>query len=394
MSFQSCVESIIYKICFAVSSWKSHASTISNISSSVATPPPMVNQPKASTPQQNNTFDWISPISSAQSSPSSSLRTNVDREVDFAMNKSNCILPNSGLTPSPSVLLPDIFVTTVSNDTDLCDEVLSFLMEEDVTRPLSPTESTPPTQHSSPYRLTELTNLTPVVETISTPDPFILPPRPEVQEYVNSLRNDNNTIQSTNPLSQTCKRSCEIECITLDESPPKRTNHKRLTPNDMPVWGNIELPPKKTAKIKKLQTRRIPRVKKSCATVEVTCSNESVAASVTPTPEEDKKSRKKPLVTEPQVSQVALNMDANGTPVFVIQPAIPSPAPKPSSTKKPSATRSGRPTKTAAAPVPDPIKKPVVKKRSNKEDPFCIEKLVEKFIRAANNRKLPDPKAP
>ena len=328
-----------------------------------------------------------------------------DREVEFVMKKSNYLPPNSGLTPSPSPLFSDILDTAdslASNDTDAYIESFSFLMEDDVTRPISPNMSTPPTQDNSPYRLTELSNFRPVVETISTLEPLMLPARSEIQEYPKPLPNadDNNTIQSTTSLQQPCKRAFDIGCVSLDKSPLKRTKPNRATPNAMPVRGNIELPLGKTpvAQVKKPQARRVSRVMKSRATVEPTCSDESAAASLAPNPGEDNKSRKKPLVTKPQVSQVALNMNAEGTPVFVIHPATPSPAPKPSTTKKlstSSATRSSRPKKTAVSLDPQPTqKKPAVKTYSRKNDRFCIQSLVDKFIQAANNKKLPDPKTP
>ena len=78
-------------------------------------------------PKQNNVFDWITPISSSQSSPASSVFSVNDREVEMVMDKSACPTPNSGLTPSPSPTLSDILEAVGSQPPDNNDSYIDSL---------------------------------------------------------------------------------------------------------------------------------------------------------------------------------------------------------------------------------------------------------------------------
>ncbi|KZS02435.1 Uncharacterized protein APZ42_000525, partial [Daphnia magna] len=102
-----------------------------------------------------------------------------------------------------------------------------------------------------------------------------------------------------------------------------------------------------------------------------------------------------PLVPQ---SAIAVELNEEGNHVFTIHPVTRAPrvTPKPRSpakTVKATASavrpsRTSKPFKAATAKPDEP------KRSSKKEDSFCVQSLVEKFIEAAKNKNFANPKNP
>ncbi|EFX75423.1 hypothetical protein DAPPUDRAFT_306807 [Daphnia pulex] len=351
----------------SVSSWASHGSTISSLSSNVATPPPSISskpftwpssqysvyQPKAMAPKQNNVFDWITPISSSQSSPASSVFSINDREVEMVMDKSACPTPNSGLTPSPSPTLSDILEAVGSqqpsdNNDSYIESLCSFF--DEVSEAPTPTINSPANNETT-YTVTELVD----VQSATVTDLL----SQQLQEAATPIRQSTKRVNEGSDLDESNSQS-------VDSTSPS-----------VAALKNIELPKKKSSVIsKKPQT---PRVRKPRARSSLTSSGESTSSS-TPTPQS--------LISQPQVA-VAVNKE--GLTVFTINSlALPSTPRPPSSAKKAKATdsrsRSRRPSKTSNPPRAATVKPA---EKHTKKDAFCVQSLVNKFILAAKNKKLP-----
>ncbi|XP_046451974.1 flocculation protein FLO11-like [Daphnia pulex] len=359
----------------SVSSWASHGSTISSLSSNVATPPPSISskpftwpssqysvyQPKATmAPKQNNVFDWITPISSSQSSPASSVFSVNDREVEMVMDKSACPTPNSGLTPSPSPTLSDILEAVGSQPSDNNDSYIESLCSffDEVSEAPTPTINSPANEETT-YTVTELVG----VQSATVTDLL----SQQLQEAATPVRQSTKRVNEGSDLDESNSQS-------LDSTSPA-----------VAAWKNIELPKKKSSVIPKKKSSVIPkkpqtpRVRKPRARSGLTSSDESTSSS-TPTPQS--------LVSQPQVA-VAVNEE--GTTVFTINSlALPSTPRPPSSAKKVKATdsrsRSRRPSKSSNPPRAATVKPA---EKHTKKDAFCVQSLVNKFILAAKNKKLP-----
>lgn len=389
----------------AVSSWTSHASTVSSISSNIATPPPtitskpfswpsnpssLVYQPKAIIAQkQKHPFDWTSPISSAQSSPASSVMSVNDREVELVMKKSY-LSPNSGLTPSPSPLLSDILDTGASqpsNDIqDIDSYIESFSFLEEMTRPPEVAQSLSTDNKDTQPIVSEsaptYTDLLPVTKTSDRESLLVQVLKTKSSAKLGKRRSETTGLGDN--ASKQLRPSDPIkEITTLDGSPPRQSKASTTIPELTPVLPNNEPLPKQT----QIRLRK-PRAKKPVVSCPASSSDESSTSTGT-TPH--------PLVSKPQVD---VNLNADGTPVFIIHPITPSPltSPKPTPAKRTSNTpNSSRKRKAATNNTSESAVKPKadINKKKTKPDPFCIESLVERFVLAAKNKKLPaDPKAP
>ncbi|XP_057371063.1 mucin-2-like [Daphnia carinata] len=361
----------------SVSSWTSHASTMSSVSSNVATPPPSISskpfiwpssqytvyQPKAMAPKQNNVFDWMTPISSSQSSPASSIISFNDREVERVMDKSAKLTPASELPPSPSPTLSDILDAVGSQPSESNDSYIESLCSflDEVTEAPTPSYNSPVTE-----------------ETASMTTEFI-----DVQQATFSAEPIALQLPETStPVRQPTKRV--VEDISSNESRTKQTKTSNSTPESIAAWRNIELPVKKSSV--RAKKPRTPAVAKTRVSRSASSSSEGISPS-TPIPQ--------PLVPQPAI---AVEVNDEGNHVFTIHPATPVPSvtPKPqSSAKAVKATASTlRPSKTSKPPKAATAKPAESKRSSKKKDPFCVQSLVEKFIEAAKNKKLASPKAP
>ena len=297
-------------------------------------------------PKQKNVFDWITPISSSQSSPASSIYSVNDREVEMTMDKSAC--PTPGLTPSPSPTLSDILDcvgSQVEDNNDSYIESLSSFFDE---------ISEAPTPTLALYTNEEKTNTVSELNNSqhATVTKLQTQPLPEAATPVRKpLKRTNDDRESDEPLSKSLKS----------------------TPSSMAAWNNIELPKKKSVS-KKPQPSRV-RKSRAISSSNESSSNESASTS-TPIPQ-----------------RVAINVNEEGNPVITIALAPPETPRTQSSTKKLKATdgRTRGCSKTKNPPKAS-TSKPAEKK--TKKDRFCVQSLVEKFIQAAKNKKVPTSKAP
>lgn len=311
-------------------------------------------------PKQKNVFDWITPISSSQSSPASSVISFNDKEVEMVMGKSANVTPNSGLPPSPSPTLSDILDAvgnqpSESNDSYF-ESLCSFL--DEVTEAPTPSYSSPLTEETT-LMTTEFIDVQQAAEPIALQFPEASTP---VRQSTKRVMDDNGSNESGSKL-------------------PKSSNS---TPESIAAWRNIELPLKKSSvREKKPRTSAVGKTRVSRS---ASSSNESMPPS-TPIPQ--------PLVPQ---SAIAVELNDEGNHVFTIHPVTraPSVTPKPrSSAKTVKATASAvRPSKTSKPSKAATAKPAEPKRSSKKKDPFCVQSLVEKFIEAAKNKKLASPKNP
>ncbi|XP_032776939.2 flocculation protein FLO11 [Daphnia magna] len=361
----------------SVSSWTSHASTLSSVSSNVATPPPSISskpfiwpsnqysvyQPKAMAPKQKNVFDWITPISSSQSSPASSVISFNDKEVEMVMGKSANLTPNSGLPPSPSPTLSDILDAVGNQPSESNDsyfESLCSFLDEGTEAP-TPSYSSPLTEETT-LMTTEFIDVQQAAEPIALQFP-----------------------EASTPVRQSTKRV--VDDNGSNESGSKLTKSSNSTPESIAAWRNIELPLKKSSvREKKPRTSAVAKTRVSRS---ASSSNESMPPS-TPIPQ--------PLVPQ---STIAVELNDEGNHVFTIHPVTraPSVTPKPRSSAKTvkataSAVRPSKTSKPSKAATAKPAEPAEPKRSSKKKDPFCVQSLVEKFIEAAKNKKLASPKNP
>jgi hypothetical protein len=284
----------------------------------------------------------------------------------MVMDKSACPTPNSGLTPSPSPTLSDILEAVGSQPSDNNDSYIESLCSffDEVSEAPTPTINSPANEETT-YTVTELVG----VQSATVTDLL-----------------SQQLLEAATPVRQSTKRVNEGS--DLDES-----NSQSLDSTSPAVasWKNIELPKKKSSVIPKKkssvipkkpqtpQTPQTPRVRKPRARSSLTSSGESTSSS-TPTPQS--------LISQPQVA-VAVNDE--GTTVFTINSlALPSTPRPPSSAKKVKATdsrsRIRRPSKTSNPPRAATVKPA---EKHTKKEAFCVQSLVNKFILAAKNKKLP-----
>lgn len=315
-------------------------------------------------PKQKNVFDWITPTSSYQSSPASSIMSFNDREVEMVMDKSTNLTSTSGLTPSPTPSLSDILDAVGSqaaNSNDSYIESLCSFLDEVSEAPTS-TCSVPMTEETT-STTTELAYVRPAT-LIADP---IAPRFPE----------------ASTPVRQPTKR--KIDEIGSGESTSQQSTSSNVTPEYTAAWRNIEIPLKKTTRRpKKPRTYEAGETRVSRG---ASSSNESAIVS-TPSPQ--------PRAPQPLV---AVDINEEGKHVFTIHPATPTPSvktPKPrSSANKVKATASAvRPSKTSKPPKAATAKPAVPKRNNKKKESFCLQTLTEKYIEAAKNKKLANLKAP
>ena len=398
----------------------------------------------------------MTPVPSIQSSPASSILSANDREVDFLMNRTPSFPTGPEPTPSPSPLLSEFFETTSTQHTNTSDEKtfldsLAFWGLTDPQYPESKCTADYPTQEEVTKHSFNCTVDNPHQEVIkhsfnctadNPPQEVIKhsfnctvdnPPQEEVIKHSYELYNPNiqevahmqhgiqltsnskvpSAFEFVSSTRQSTKRP--FETVGLDDSPPQVS--KALGPDSMPVWGDIELPEKRKRprKVAVKKARVVKNTPAHMSTPPPTPSLDSAAVpSFTPTPTQ---SVSQPPLHLPQ-SQVAVDVNANGTPVFIINPApISSPSLTAKSGVTPTGRQRGRPKKATSdspgtsikpkAPAAPRSKKkkvedsdieesPVLKlntpevKKNGKKDPFCIQSLVSRFIQAAKSKKLPE----
>lgn len=314
--------------------------------------PTLVYQPVPVVPEQN-IFDWINPICSVQSSPASSIFSVNDKEVELAMKSSSCYTPSSGLTPTPSPLLSEMLDTgksETSEDIDAYLDAFSFL--ENI---IDPPEIVLPTPGDFQPPVPKLDDSCVELDSAATS-------REKRQETPMAKQQDFREAQKSR------KRLREL----INRSNPL---YKRPTSGTEASNSSTEAELKDKAV---QQTNPLTNKKKVNADSPRTRSKVSRLANDTPSSSSASSSPK---------TKVAVDVNADGTPVFIIHPVV-SPPVKQKPVRRPNSRKP-----TTQVPSKDNTKhKTDGPKRKAKNGEFCIETLVAKFVQAAKSKKLSETK--